>query len=371
VRKQSKAASERAAVKLLIQPGDGLKEILKGISSAKESIDIVIFRFDQSEVEEALAEAVRRGVAVCALIASINRAGEESLRKLELRLLGAGVRVARSANDLIRYHGKFMIIDQRQLYLLAFNWTHADMERSRSFGIITTKREAVRDAARLFDADSRRIPLEPPVDDLVVSPINARKQLADFIRKTKKDLVIYDPKVSDPSMAKLLDERAKAGVTVRMIGRLQRRIPGVTARKLAGLRLHTRSMVRDGKHAFVGSQSLREAELDARREVGLFFRNPKAVAGLMRTFEDDWNASESNSQAEVPTAKIARKLAKAVVQDLPPLAPILNGAVKEGTEDRHVDQIAQEVADLVRGAVHEEVKDAVEEAVEKAAEGAG
>jgi cardiolipin synthase len=172
-------------------------------------------------------------------------------------------------------------------------------------------------------------------------------------------------------MAKLLDERAKAGVTVRMIGRLQRRIPGVTARKLAGLRLHTRSMVRDGKHAFVGSQSLREAELDARREVGLFFHNPKAVAGLMRTFEEDWNASESNSQAEIPTAKIARKLAKAVVQDLPPLAPILNGAVKEGTEDRHVDQIAEEVADLVRGAVHEAVKDALEEAVEKAAEEVG
>jgi hypothetical protein len=135
VRKQSKAGSERAAVKLLIQPGDGLKEILKGISNAKESIDIVIFRFDQSQVEEALAEAVRRGVAVCALIASINRAGDESLRKLELRLLGAGVRVARTDNDLIRYHGKFMIIDQRQLYLLAFNWTHADIDRSRSFGI--------------------------------------------------------------------------------------------------------------------------------------------------------------------------------------------------------------------------------------------
>jgi hypothetical protein len=39
--------------------------------------------------------------------------------------------------------------------------------------------------------------------------------------------------------------------------------------KLAGQRLHTRTIVRDRRQAFVGSQSLRTAELDARRELGL------------------------------------------------------------------------------------------------------
>jgi len=47
-------------------------------------------------------------------------------------------------------------------------------------------------------------------------------------------------------------------------------------------------MVRDGETAFVGSQSLRALELDARREVGLITRDPKVVKALLDVFEGDW-----------------------------------------------------------------------------------
>lgn len=359
VREQSKPVASRAAVRLLVQPEDGIQTLLEGIANAKSSINIAIFRFDQADVERALAAAVTRGVAVCALIASMNRAGEANLRKLELRLLAAGVTVARTADDLIRYHGKYMIVDQRRLYLLAFNWTHADIERSRSFGVINTGGSAVREAVRLFEADSRRSPYQPDRDMLLVSPVNARQQLAAFIRHAKKELVIYDPRVSDRAMMKLLAERAKAGVKVRIIGRLVGAIPGVETCKLANLRLHTRSMIRDRKHAFIGSQSLRELELDARREVGMIFDSAKAVSRMLRTFEADWAAGQSGgtSDASRPTAKIARQVAKAVVKELPPLTPIVNGAVKEVPE---ADQIAKEITQVVRDAVQDAVRDAVE-----------
>ena len=100
----------------------------QGIASARDSIDITIFRLDQSEVEQALASAVSRGVSVSALIAATNSTGEENLRKLELRLLGSGVTVTRTADDLARYHAKLMIVDHRILYLMAFNLTHADID---------------------------------------------------------------------------------------------------------------------------------------------------------------------------------------------------------------------------------------------------
>ena len=44
-------------------------------------------------------------------------------------------------------------------------------------------------------------------------------------------------------------------------------------KKLSKLRLHTRTIIRDGRQAFIGSQSLRAAELDSRREVGLIVRD--------------------------------------------------------------------------------------------------
>ena len=94
-------------------------------------MDIVIFRFDRAELEAGLKAAVGRGISVSALIAYANRGGEKSLRKLEMRLLDAGVTVSRTADDLVRYHDKLMIIDRRVLYVLSFNFTHLDIDHSR------------------------------------------------------------------------------------------------------------------------------------------------------------------------------------------------------------------------------------------------
>src|SRR5438128_2561047 len=124
-------------VKLLVQPGDGISDLVKGIDGARKSIEILIFRFDRLEIERALENAAKRGVLVQALIAYTNRGGERNLRKLETRLLAAGVTVARTSDDLVRYHGKMTIVDRRILFLFAFNFTNLDIEHSRSFGIIT------------------------------------------------------------------------------------------------------------------------------------------------------------------------------------------------------------------------------------------
>ena len=108
-------------VRCLVQPGDGGAALIKAIDSAKKSVEILIFRFDRRDIEAALARAVSRGVNVHALTAHTNRGGEKTLRALELRLLGGGATVDRTAEDLVRYHGKMMIIDRRELHVLAFN----------------------------------------------------------------------------------------------------------------------------------------------------------------------------------------------------------------------------------------------------------
>jgi len=138
-------------LKLLVQPGDGVSPIVQAINSAKKSVEILIFRFDKTEVERALAHAVSRGVLVQALIAYTNRGGERGLRKLEMRLLAAGVTVARTADDLARYHGKMLIIDRRTLFLLAFNFTSLDIDHSRSFGIVTKHPKLVDEAVKLYE----------------------------------------------------------------------------------------------------------------------------------------------------------------------------------------------------------------------------
>jgi phosphatidylserine/phosphatidylglycerophosphate/cardiolipin synthase-like enzyme len=356
-----------------------VQPLVKAITTARRSVQIVIFRFDQREVERALASAVSRGVSVTALIANTNRAGEENLRKLELRLLAAGVTVARTADDLIRYHGKWMIVDGRQLFVLGFNFTHPDIESSRSFGVITENRDALREAARLFECDATRQSYEAGSDALVVSPVNARRLLAKFIQEAKKEIIIYDPKVSDRSMLRLLIERGKAGVDIRVIGRVAGKHPEVPSRKLSNMRLHTRTIVRDRSWVFVGSQSLREAELESRREVGLIFRDRQAALKIWETFDADWAAAEKAPEAveehEVPTERIARRVAKAVTKDLPAVGPLVDGAVQElAGELKDMDLVPEQVQLMVKGAVKEAVrevvKDVLSEAVEKTRIGA-
>jgi phosphatidylserine/phosphatidylglycerophosphate/cardiolipin synthase-like enzyme len=50
-------------------------------------------------------------------------------------------------------------------------------------------------------------------------------------------------------------------------------------------------MIRDGRRAFIGSQSMRRLELDERREVGVVVRDTKIVKRLERIFESDWKKS--------------------------------------------------------------------------------
>ena len=265
---------------IIVQPTDGIKPILTAVEEAKETIDIVIFRFDLKPLEKALEAAVKRGVAVRALIAHTNRGGEKRLRDLELRMLQAGVVVSRTADDLARYHGKMMIIDRQALHVQGFNFTALDL-KSRSFALIARDRKVVAEATRLFESDVLRQEFEPSGESLVVSPENAREQLATFLKRAKKSLAIWDPKVSDPGMIRILAQRAKAGVDVRLLGKLGKKSSDIRCQKMPGTRLHVRAIVRDGEEVFVGSQSLRSLELDGRREVGLFCKEAKVVKAIL------------------------------------------------------------------------------------------
>jgi cardiolipin synthase len=297
---------EQDEVKLIIQPDDGINPLVKAVRNAKRKIDILIFRFDRPELEKSLEAAVARGVTVRALIAHTNRGGEKILRKLELRLLDAGVSVARTADDLPRYHGKMMIVDDA-LQVFGFNYTKLDIEKSRSFGVVTRDKRLVKEATALFEADCTRQAYVAGYDRFVVSPESSRVILSTFIKKAKKQILIYDAKVTDRLMLRVLAERAKAGVEIRMFGRVGKGASGIEARRLPDLRLHVRAIIRDGDSAFLGSQSLRKLELDGRREVGVIVRDSRVARQMRAVFEADWAHTAEAVQAAAAKDKEKEK----------------------------------------------------------------
>jgi phosphatidylserine/phosphatidylglycerophosphate/cardiolipin synthase-like enzyme len=296
---------------LIVQPEDGLTPLIVAIKKAAKQIDVTIFRFDVKEVQKALESAVTRGVKVHALIAHTTGSGGKRLRKLETELLDAGVTVSRTDDDLVRYHNKMILIDREVLYTLGFNFTRLDTAKSRSMGVATKYPRAVAEAAKLFEADSTRQPYTASCDCFLVSPENARTGLAKFIKSAKKELLIYDMKISDRQMLKLLHERAKAGVEIRVLGKVSKKGEGLKSEKMPGMRLHLRAMLRDGQEMFIGSMSLRALELDKRREVGIIVKDRTAARQFRELFEEDWAKTDSAKQAEKDKEKEEKSEASA------------------------------------------------------------
>jgi len=338
---------------------------VQALQSAKKSIHILVFRLDRPEIEKALVEAVGRGVSVHALIAYTNRGGDKNLRRFEMRLLERGITVARTADDLVRYHGKMFIIDEKELYLLSFNYTHLDITLSRSFALVLNRRDLVDEALRLFDCDSRRLPYVNQCEDLVVSPVNARARLMDFIAGAKKQLLLYEMKISDSDFIRLLNDKVSQGVDVRVIGRSAGK-DALPARKLP-IRLHTRAILRDGKEVFLGSQSLRKLEMEARREIGVIVHDAKIAKQMIGIFDKDWRSAAPAVQQDAMTTAFdvqARKVAKSVAKQIS-MKPIIEQIIDRALDNEHDGFEPKEMAQTVREAFREEVHDAVVHALQE------
>ena len=302
---------------LIIQPDAGVVPVVQAINKAKTRVDLAIFRSDRKEIEKALAAAVQRGAHVRVLVAHTARGGENRLRKLEQRLLDAGVTVTRTGDDFIRYHGKYLLVDQT-LHVYAFNFTTADMAKSRSFGVSTRDAAAVREASALFDADCTRQPYAPKRSPLVVSPETSREQLMAFIKGARKQILIYDVNVQDPACLKLLKQQAAAGVEVRVLGKLKLKgEAALDSRPLRTMRLHARVIVRDGSRAFIGSQSLRRPELEQRREVGILISNPSVARKMREIFDQDWMDSATRKDEAPPEEQVSQKEEKENLEEAP------------------------------------------------------
>jgi phosphatidylserine/phosphatidylglycerophosphate/cardiolipin synthase-like enzyme len=162
---------------------------------------------------------------------------------------------------------------------------------------VTRDKRLVKEANALFEADRCRQPYSPGYERLVVSPETSREILTAFIRKAKKQLLIYDAQISDNLILRVIQDRARAGVEIRVIGKIEKSVQGVESRKLSDMRLHVRAMIRDGGTAFVGSQSLRKLELDGRREIGLIVNDSRIAKKMAAVFEADWALALANGKA--------------------------------------------------------------------------
>ena len=103
---------------------------------------------------------------------------------------------------------------------------------------------------------------------------------------------------------------------------------------------------------------------------GVIFRDRRGANRIAKTFQHDWELAAESQASEtdnepVQTKKIAKKVAKALTKEMPPVAEVLDLVVKEVAGDSmevplNPEQLQDTVTDALKRAVKEAVRDAVE-----------
>ena len=126
----------------------------------------------------------------------------------------------------------------------------------------------------------------------------------------------------------------------------------------------------DRREAFVGSQSLRKAELDSRREVGVIVRDSKVVSGVANTFEADWGRRTTAETIQDTPQVLKKKLKddgrKAVAARIPwSRKRCRKWSRREGNADLNKTEVKETVEKAVKEAVRERVQEMLNESAEE------
>jgi phosphatidylserine/phosphatidylglycerophosphate/cardiolipin synthase-like enzyme len=198
--------------------------------------------------------------------------------------------------------------------------------------------------------------------------------LTEFIGGAKKRLLMYEMKISDRDFVKLLNKKISEGVEVRILARASTKGGSIPVRRM-NQRLHLRAIMRDGEHGFIGSQSLRKLELEARREIGVIFKHKQTVKEMEAVFEKDWKSSEPVLETDdisaalvIPANKVAKEVAKHI--GIKPVVEQVLEKVMDSKSDTSFEpaEVAQTVREAFREEVQGAVKDALHELVVKPAQ---
>lgn len=279
-----------------VLPDDGMTPVLDLINQTQRTLDVYIFKMENDEIEQALDEAVKRGVVVRVIL---DKTSDTSAAAYQ-RLTQAGLAVKWGPPYFPRSHAKCFVIDNALAAITTINFV-ADWNVTRDYGMTTHDEAVIAALNATFTADWQQQQGQPSADQcepLIITPGDSRAAILDFIHAAKSSLLIEHEQFSDPQVIDALASRANAGVTVRMVlsaakstdgaTQLCRLAPSVQAVFPTALKIHAKMMVRDDDTMLLGSTNLIAESLDRRREVSVLVTDPAAVNRTTTTFNQDF-----------------------------------------------------------------------------------
>lgn len=347
-----------------VEPDNGRTPLLNFIGGAQESIDVVIYQFDDAQIRQALIDAHNRGIAVRVLMSwqlylNKNQYADPSSRNYNRNtptfneLRSAGIDVAWSRHQFPYTHQKSVVsdagTDHGRAFIADYNFapTYFDdgpspFEKNeggaRGFAVTSSDQGVVNEMTRVFNADWPPFSTGEPYTDphLVWSPTTPQfageppgtsgVALPELINQASKTLNVYmylaDP--NDPQLNQLI-AAAQRGVKVRFVANCGALTKNDLKRvKSAGIKvvyqptsasdanrflfIHTKTLIADFGTAqqvgYVGSVNIYlKASLARLRELGALPRDANALAPINATFERDYANSKTKCPANTAAGR--------------------------------------------------------------------
>jgi phosphatidylserine/phosphatidylglycerophosphate/cardiolipin synthase-like enzyme len=254
---------------------DRRSTVVNVIRSARRRIDLSLFRCNDREIFGELARATARGVRVDVLVTPRARGGAKKLARLWSALQKTGASLHVYGDPLVKYHAKYLVVDDGPALVASFNFTLKCFERTCDAFVLTHDSEVVSGLRALMAADreGRGMP-RSLTRRLIVGPERSRWQLTSLIEDAQSSIRVIDAKLSDPELVRLLNARRADGVVVEVY----------RSKRLGSLKSHGKILLIDDRIAVIGSLALAPISLDFRREVAIIVDEPEAVAEVARLF---------------------------------------------------------------------------------------
>ncbi len=293
--------------RLVTFPDDASMDACHLIESATTSIYFTIYDLSDPRIEDYLADAAARGVAVKVMVDPGERLKLTDSKGVIADLVRAGVTV-RSTNPAYRItHAKYFVVDGASAYISGNNFTYADGKKNRAFAVVTTDPSVVTDLTNMFWADWQRKPFtlqQLTSDRLVISPLNAGARVKALIDSARTSIVIATQYLKSDMVNQALAAAARRGVKIQAMtdgtnadsrdaaSAAQNLIGDNTVRVSITPYYHVKMMIIDGTQMLVMSQNYSDPPLTddstGQREVGIVVTDPALIGHAQAVFNFDW-----------------------------------------------------------------------------------
>ncbi|MFN3235204.1 MAG: phospholipase D-like domain-containing protein [Gammaproteobacteria bacterium] len=297
---------------LIIEPNMGRTPLLNAINNAQYSIDLVIYGFTDKTLEDALINAHKRGVIVNVILQNHPyKAHSENLPAyFHLRKNGVNVRWSNPEYNLT--HQKTMLVDDKDAYIMTFNFTYDTFKSERNFAYKTEDTDTTQNIKNVFDDDWLHQKTYPKGEALVWSPNNSESKLLSLINHAQNYIDVYAQSISDYRFIGDLERAARRGVDVTVL--LPKKALAKEKNTLAYLcdngvhvylsnayYIHAKGLLidfpSDSQKAYIGSTNFTYTGLHNNRELGIIFTDFVAMQNFKHTFLSDLKMSDEFSQS--------------------------------------------------------------------------